>query len=248
MQRVSGRPKNLSSNFPGDAEGRMFERYTERASRVIFFARHATTQFGAECIETEHLLLGLLREEESLVARLLGPGDSLEDLRHHIEKETIRSEKRIPTSMDLPLSDESKRVLAYAAEESEKLSHREIGTVRLLLGFFRVENCLAAKILREHGVNPSIIDREFHGESSVNSVSPQGGFVPDAETAIRIAEAVWTPIFGQKEVESQQPFQAELEYGVWVVMGSLREGPEGRALLAKVSKTSGTIFLVGQRV
>jgi ATP-dependent Clp protease ATP-binding subunit ClpA len=238
--------KNWSSNSSWDLETLMFERYTEQARRVVFFARYATSELGAECIETEHLLLGLLREDKSLVTRFLVPGDSIDAVRHHIEKETIRSDKRIPMSVDLPLSDECKQVLAYAAEESEKLFHHEIGTVHLLLGFFRVENCLAARILLEHGVNPSIINREFRSENSVNSVRPQNGFVPDAETAMRIAEAVWIPIFGQKEVESQRPFQVDLEYHIWIVTGSPKEGSEGAALLAKISKADGAILRVGQ--
>src|SRR5262245_47278647 len=87
----------------------IFERYTEQTRRVIFFARYATSELGAECIETEHLLIGLLRENEYLVRHFLPPGDSIEAVKQDIEKETIRSEKRIPTSLDLPLSDESQR-------------------------------------------------------------------------------------------------------------------------------------------
>src|SRR5262245_61036606 len=181
----------------------MFERYTERARRVIFFARYATSELGAECIETEHLLLGLLRENEYLVRRFLPPGDSIEAIKQHIEKETIRSEKRIPTSLDLPLGDESKCVLAYAAEESEKLSQWNIDSMHLLLGIFRVEKCLAAKILLQHNVDPSIVRREFQGENVAHPVRPPDGFVPNAETAQRIAEAVLIPIFGQNEVETQ---------------------------------------------
>jgi ATP-dependent Clp protease ATP-binding subunit ClpC len=175
----------------------MFERYTEPARRVIFFARYATSERGAECIETEHLILGLLREDESLVRRFLAPGDSIEAVRKDIEKETARSEKKIPTSLDLPLSNESKPVLAYAAEESQNLSEWNIGTIHLLLGFFGVEHCLAAKILLQHNIEPSVIRRGLHREK------PPAGFVPDAETAQRIAEAVCIPIFGQSEVEKE---------------------------------------------
>src|SRR5262249_29147722 len=163
------------------------------------------SEFGADCIATEHLLLGLLREDESFVAGFLGPGDSVEALKQHIAKEATQSERRIAVSVDLPLSDESKRVLAYAAEESEKLFHHEIATLHLLLGLFRVENCLAARILLEHGVNPSVVKREFHNDDLVNPITPKDGVVPDAETARRIAEAVWLPIFGQKVVDKQRP-------------------------------------------
>ena len=59
--------------------------------------------------------------------------------------------EKIATSVDLPFSNESKRVLAYAAEEAERLGHKHIGTEHLLLGLLREEKCLAAQILQERG-------------------------------------------------------------------------------------------------
>ena len=126
----------------------MFERYTEKARRVIFFGRYEASQFGSPYIETEHLLLGLLREDKALTNRFLrGPGQ-LEAIREQIEKHTIMREK-VSTSVDLPLSNEGKRVLAYAAEEAERLSHKHIGTEHLLLGLLREEKSFAAQLLHE---------------------------------------------------------------------------------------------------
>ena len=69
----------------------MFERYTEVARRVIFFARYEASQFGSPYIETEHLLLGLLREDEALTFRFLRSHASVETIRKHIEgRITIR--------------------------------------------------------------------------------------------------------------------------------------------------------------
>jgi ATP-dependent Clp protease ATP-binding subunit ClpA len=129
----------------------MFERYTEKARRVIFFARYETSEFGAPSIETEHLLLGLLREDKALADRFMPPNAPVESIRKQIEAATTVREK-IPTSVDLPLSHECKRILAYAAEEAERLNHRHIGTVHLLLGMLRETDSLAASILRAHGV------------------------------------------------------------------------------------------------
>ena len=224
----------------------MFERYTETARRAIFFARYAASEFGAECIETEHLLLGVLRADEPFVAGFLSAGDSVEALRQDIAKKTRQGEKRMPISMDLPLSDESKHVLAHAAEESEKLSHREITTLHLILGLFRVGNCLGAVVLVEHGISPSIIKKEFHDDDSVNSVTRKDGFVPDAETARRIAEAVWLPVFGQKVVEKQRPFQVELQYNIWVVKGTPKRKPKSGVMFARISKADGSIIGLGQ--
>src|SRR2546429_26703 len=138
----------------------MFERYTERARRVIFFARYEASQFGSTTIETEHLLLGLIREDKNLTNRFLRNHSSIESIRKEIEgRTTIREE--VSTSIDLPLSNECKRILAYAAEEAERLNHRHIGTEHLLLGILREEKCVAAEILHERGLRLNAIREEL---------------------------------------------------------------------------------------
>src|SRR5919106_2658875 len=138
----------------------MFERYTERARRVIFFARYEASQFGSTTIETEHLLLGLIREDKNLTNRFLRNHSSIESIRKEIEGRTTIREK-VSTSIDLPLSNECKRILAYAAEEAERLSHKHIGTEHLLLGLLREEKCFAAEILHERGLRLSTIREEL---------------------------------------------------------------------------------------
>ncbi|HKS96642.1 MAG TPA: ATP-dependent Clp protease ATP-binding subunit [Terriglobia bacterium] len=138
----------------------MFERYTEKARRVIFFARYEASQFGSPYIETEHLLLGLLREDKALTNRFLRSHTSIESIRKQIEGRTTIREK-VSTSVDLPLSQECKRVLAYAAEEAERLSHKHIGTEHLLLGLLREEKSFAAEILHERGLRLSTIREEL---------------------------------------------------------------------------------------
>src|ERR1700687_3433579 len=149
----------------------MFERYTEKARRVIFFARYEASQFGSPYIETEHLLLGLLREDKALTNRFLRSHASVESIRKQIEGHTTIREK-VSTSVDLPLSNECKRVLAYAAEEAERLSHRHIGTEHLLLGLLREEKCFAAEILHERGLRLSTI-REELARSTQEKAQPQ---------------------------------------------------------------------------
>ena len=109
----------------------MFERYTEKARRVIFFARYEASKFGSTYIESEHLLLGLLREDQSLTNRFLRSHASIESIRKQIEGHTTSREK-VSSSVDLPLSHDIKLGRAYAAEEAERLSHRHIGTEHLL--------------------------------------------------------------------------------------------------------------------
>src|ERR1700683_2629834 len=143
----------------------MFERYTEKARRVIFFARYEASQFGSPCIETEHLLLGLLREDKALANRFLRSHAAIESIRKQIEAHTTIREK-VSTSVDLPLSHECKRVLAYGAEEAERLNHKHIGTEHLLLGLLREEKCFAADILHERGLRLSQVREEIARSSS----------------------------------------------------------------------------------
>jgi len=140
----------------------MFEKFTEKARRVVFFARYEASQVGSPYIETEHLLLGLLREDKALTYRFLRTPGTPEAIRREIEQHTIIREK-IHTSVDLPLSNENKRVLAYAAEEAEQLSHQHIGTEHLLLGLLREEKCFAAKVLRDRGVHLERVREELRG-------------------------------------------------------------------------------------
>ena len=92
----------------------MFERYTEKARRVIFFARYEASQFGSPYIETEHLLLGILREGKALTHRFIRAQASVEAFPRQIEEHTTVREK-VATSIDLPLSNEGKRVLAICS-------------------------------------------------------------------------------------------------------------------------------------
>src|SRR4249919_1096960 len=138
----------------------MFERYTERARRVIFFARYEAAQFGSTTIESEHFLLGLIREDRNLTNRFLRDTSAVESIRSEVEGRSEIREK-VSTSIDLPLSKECKRILAYAAEEAEQLNHRHIGTEHLLLGILREEKSLAAQILQERGLRLNAIREEL---------------------------------------------------------------------------------------
>jgi ATP-dependent Clp protease ATP-binding subunit ClpC len=139
----------------------MFEKYTEKARRVIFFARYEASQFGSPFIETEHLLLGLIREDKNLTTRFFPKsGASIESIRKEIEGRTVVREK-VSTSVDLPFSDETKRVLNAAAEESDRLAHKHIGTEHMLLGLLREEKSIAAELLRERGLRLGMVREEI---------------------------------------------------------------------------------------
>jgi hypothetical protein len=143
----------------------MFERYTEKARRVIFYARYEASQYGSPEIDTEHLLLGLLREEKKLPRWL--PKVEPEVIRQRIEMVTEKR-KSIPTNVDLPLTNAAKGVLKFAAEEADRLAHRHIGTEHLLLGFLDEKDCLAASLLRECGADPAELRLKF-GEQALGA-------------------------------------------------------------------------------
>src|SRR6266852_3046803 len=139
----------------------MFERYTERARRVLFFARYEASQLGSVSIETEHLLLGLIREGKGLTSRIFARSHlSLENIRKEIEGRTVFREK-VSTSVEIPFSAETKRVLQFAAEEADRLLHNYIGTEHLLLGILREERSVAASILMEKGMRLNTVREDI---------------------------------------------------------------------------------------
>jgi len=153
----------------------MFERYTEKARRVIFFARYEASQYGSSLIESEHLLLGLLREDKALSNRFLRGHGSIETIRKQIEgRTTIR--ERVSTSVELPFSEEVKQILRHALEQAERMAHKHIGTEHLLLGMLCEEKSLAAEILQERGLRLSTVREELaraQGEKMATSRSKE---------------------------------------------------------------------------
>lgn len=138
----------------------MFDRYTEPARRAIFFARYEASQFGSEVVDTEHLLLGLLRQDQAFFWRLVTVEDERE-IRRRIEE--ARNRKKIQTSLseDLPLTEPAKSALACAAEAAVRLDHKHIGPEHILLGLTREHESLAAQILLKHGIGTERVMQEI---------------------------------------------------------------------------------------
>lgn len=127
----------------------MFERYTEKARRTVFFARYEAAQVGSAYIESEHILLGLLREDGVLLGRLL-PTLSASVVREQLTSRLPRGPS-VSTSVDLPLSHEAKNILSHAAEEADRLADSYIGTEHLLLALLRDPETYAAQALHQSG-------------------------------------------------------------------------------------------------
>ncbi|MGA8501796.1 MAG: Clp protease N-terminal domain-containing protein [Candidatus Sulfotelmatobacter sp.] len=146
----------------------MFERYTEKARRVIFFARYEASNYGSPEIGTEHLLLGLLRENKNLYGWF--PKATPESLRQRINASSAKLPSTL-TSVDLPLNSAAKRVLKFAADEADRLAHRHIGTEHLFLGLLDEEACLAARFLREAGADGDNIRAQIAGSPAQETES-----------------------------------------------------------------------------
>jgi hypothetical protein len=81
-------------------------------------------------------------------------------------------------------------------------------------------------------------------QSNQNSNKPKNGYVPDEQTAISIAVAIWIPIYGREKIEGEKPYRAALKNGVWTVTGSLPEGYDGGTAEAQISQDNGCILRV----
>ncbi len=138
----------------------MFERYTERARRVIFFARYEASQYGSPYIESEHLLLGLLREDRALTKWFPGEKNVDTEIRREIEAR-ITPRERISTSVEVPLTSECKKILNLAGETADRLGHRWIETEHLLIAILRAEASMAAQILVARGLRPGPIQEQL---------------------------------------------------------------------------------------
>ncbi|MEP6944363.1 MAG: ATP-dependent Clp protease ATP-binding subunit [Acidobacteriota bacterium] len=152
----------------------MFERYTERSRRVIFFARYEALQYGSQVIAPEHILLGLMREDKTISARFFPFRNALTvDMVRRDVEERIVLRDRIPQSAELHLSPVTKRILFYATEESRQLKNRHIGPEHLLLGLVREEKSVAAEILFGYGLRLQDVREEMARQGSAGSVFAQ---------------------------------------------------------------------------
>jgi ATP-dependent Clp protease ATP-binding subunit ClpC len=125
----------------------MFNRFTERARKVIILAKEEAKRFNHDYIGTEHILLGLIREGEGVAATVLEKmGVSLENIRIEIEK-LVQPGPATQIIGDLPFTPRAKKALELAAEEARSLGHNYIGTEHLLLGLIREEEGVASQVL-----------------------------------------------------------------------------------------------------
>jgi len=131
----------------------MFNRFTERARKVIILAKEEARRFNHDYIGTEHILLGLIREGEGVAATVLQKmGVSLENIRLEIEK-LVHPGPATQIIGDIPFTPRAKKALELAAEEARSLGHNYIGTEHLLLGLIREGEGVASQVLLNLGLD-----------------------------------------------------------------------------------------------
>ena len=166
----------------------MFDRFTDRAKKVMSFARQEAMKFNHEYIGTEHILLGLVQEGSGVAANVLkNMTVDLDKIRHEVEK-IVKTGPSMVTMGQLPFTPRAKKVLELSLEEASQLSHNYIGTEHLLLGLIRENEGIAAQVLMNLGVKLEEVREEVleflgasennseeDGESSESSGGNQGG-------------------------------------------------------------------------
>src|SRR5438128_3388442 len=134
----------------------MFERFTERARQVVVLAQDEARALRHNYIGTEHLLLGLIREEEGLAARVLGSLQvTLDDAREQVARIVGPGDE--VTSGQMPLTPRAKKVLELSLREALSLGHNYIGTEHILLGLVRENEGVAARILLDFDADAEMV-------------------------------------------------------------------------------------------
>ncbi|MEZ5964715.1 MAG: ATP-dependent Clp protease ATP-binding subunit [Planctomycetota bacterium] len=162
----------------------MFDRFTDRAKKVMSYARQEAQKFNHEYIGTEHVLLGLVQEGSGVAANVLKHMSvDLEKIRHEVEK-IVKTGPTTVTMGQLPFTPRAKKVLELSMEEASQLGHNYIGTEHLLLGLIRESEGIAAQVLMNLGVKLEEVREEVleflgadsgqHDEES-ESEGPSGG-------------------------------------------------------------------------
>ncbi|HLK43148.1 MAG TPA: Clp protease N-terminal domain-containing protein, partial [Thermoleophilia bacterium] len=138
----------------------MFERFTERARQVVVLAQDEARTLKHNYIGTEHILLGLLREEEGLAARVLDSLDiTVEEVRAQVARIVGQGDE--VTTGQIPFTPRAKKVLELALREALSLGHNYIGTEHILLGLVRENEGVAARILLDFDADAEKIRNEI---------------------------------------------------------------------------------------
>jgi ATP-dependent Clp protease ATP-binding subunit ClpC len=147
----------------------MFERYTDPCRRAVFFARQTALLRKAAAIDSDHLLLGLLVELRSRAGDIFQLRELLPE---DAARQDVVAKQSYIRNVDIPLSDDGKRVLAYTAQEADRLRDYSIDTEHLVLGMLRDENTVAAAKLQQVGLELESCRQRFLDHKGSRQLRP----------------------------------------------------------------------------
>jgi ATP-dependent Clp protease ATP-binding subunit ClpA len=206
----------------------MFERYTEKARRVIFFGRYEASNYGTPTIETEHLLLGILREDKHLTNKI-SITTKVQEIKAAIDGR-FPPRPKIATSVDLPLSTECKQVLTDAAIEADELGHKHIGTEHLLLGILRNQS-FTTELLQQHGVNRDDLRSKMAGAYESRAVVSGEIHVRRSTTmqeTVAIHGSAWNADYIRDEVQKYKTNFWHWQLRPWVSLDVVMHRASGK--------------------
>ena len=160
----------------------MFERFTDRARKVMALANQEAQRFNHEYIGTEHVLLGLVKEGSGVGAHVLKNLEvDLRKVRLEVEK-LVKSGPNMVTMGKLPQTPRAKKVIEYAIEEARNLNHNYVGTEHLLLGLLREQDGVAAQVLMNLGLKLEEVREEVLNLLGASAEAEEGLTTPTSET------------------------------------------------------------------
>ncbi len=171
-----------------------FERFTDRARKVMQLANQEAQRFNHEYVGTEHILLGLIKEGSGVAANVLRNLDvDLKKIRLEVEK-LVQTGPDMVTMGRLPLTPRARKVIEYATEEARNLNHNYIGTEHLLLGLLREQEGVAAQVLMNLGlkleeVREEVLNLLGHGSEAAETPDRNAGLGQDEGTGEPSARA-----------------------------------------------------------
>jgi len=206
----------------------MWQRFTERARKVVFYAQEEAGRLGENYVSTEHLLLGLVRENDSVAARILDRiGVSLGRIRSEIERQVARGDGRL--GQDMQLTPRAKRVIDLAYDEARQLNNNYIGTEHLLLGLIREGEGLAGRTLSKLGVDLERTRREvMHLQDGGAENGPNGQSRQAAKTRTPTVDEVGRDLTELARNEKLDPVigrNNEIERVIQIISRRVKNNP-----------------------
>jgi ATP-dependent Clp protease ATP-binding subunit ClpC len=206
----------------------LFERFTDRARRVVVLAQEEARMLDHTYIGTEHILLGLIHEDEGVAAKALESLNiSLEAVRQQVE-DIIGRGQAAPTGR-LPFTPRAKKVLELSLREALQLGHNYIGTEHILLGLIREGEGVGAQVLQKLGANLNRVRQTV--------IQILSGYVPGAE---EMPPEAWTPPSGPRCTSCSLSLEGTLAYRTLVATPFDDEG-DPISLLVLYCKSCGGI-------